>query len=109
MTCEVAIMNLNAVALAADSAMTVRQWVNGERQTRYFKGSNKIFQISDHHPVGLMVYGAAGLQQVPWELMIKEFRAHLKSTSYQSLKGYAEALFDYIRQHPVFFPGSVEF
>lgn len=104
MTCEIAIMNLSAVTLAADSAMTVRRWVNGEQQTRYFKGSNKIFQISNSHPVGMMVYGAASIQGVPWELIVKEFRAHLKSTSYQSLKGYTEALFDYVRQHPIFFP-----
>jgi hypothetical protein len=104
MTCEIAIMNMNAVALAADSAMTVTRWVNGEQQQRYFKGSNKIFQVSNQHPVGLMVFGTASLQSVPWELMVKEFRAHLKSTSYQSLRGYAEALFDYIRQHPSLFP-----
>ncbi|MFM9972658.1 MAG: hypothetical protein ACKVQK_30130 [Burkholderiales bacterium] len=106
MTCEIAIMNQNAVALAADSAMTVRRWVNGERQTRYFKGSNKIFQISNYHPVGLMVFGSANVQQIAWELIVKEFRAHLKSTSFQSLNGYAEALFDYIRQHPMFFPAE---
>lgn len=104
MTCEIAIMNLNAVALAADSAMTVTRWVNGVQEQRYFKGSNKIFQVSNHHPVGLMVFGTASLQSVPWELIIKEFRMHLKTTSYPSLRGYAEALFDYIRQHPSLFP-----
>ena len=104
MTCEIAIMNQSAVTLAADSAMTVTRWVNGEQQTRYFKGSNKIFQISNHHPVGLMVYGAAGVQSVPWELIVKEFRSHLTNMSHPALKDYAEALFDYIRQHPAFFP-----
>lgn len=97
-------MNLNAVALAADSAMTVTRWVNGVQERRYFKGSNKIFQVSNHHPVGLMVFGTASLQNIPWELIVKEFRMHLKGTSYQSLRGYAEALFDYIRQHPSLFP-----
>lgn len=104
MTCEIAIMNLNAVALAADSAMTVTKWVNGEQQRRYFKGSNKIFQLSNHQPVGLMVFGSANLQSVPWELIVKEFRAHISNTSYQTLRGYAEALFDFIRQHPTLFP-----
>jgi hypothetical protein len=45
MTCEIAIMNMHAVAFAADSALTIRRSVNGEQQTRYFKGSNKIFQL----------------------------------------------------------------
>lgn len=106
MTCEIAIMNLNAVALAADSAMTVTKWVNGEKQQRFFKGSNKIFQISNLQPTGLMVFGDANLQSVPWELIVKEFRSHLKSSSYPQLRGYAEALFDYIRGHPTFFPAA---
>lgn len=104
MTCEIAIMNLNAVALAADSAMTVSKWVNGKQEQRFFKGSNKIFQVSNHQPVGLMVFGNANLQSVPWELILKEFRSHIKNTSYPQLKGYAEALFEYIRGHPNFFP-----
>lgn len=94
MTCEIAIMNLNAVALAADSAMTVTKWVNGQKQERFFKGSNKIFQVSNFQPVGLMVFGTATLQSVPWELIIKEFRAHLKSSSYPQLRGYSEGLFE---------------
>jgi hypothetical protein len=104
MTCEIAIMNLNAVALAADSSMTVTRWVNGQREQRYFKGSNKIFQLSSHHPVGLMVFDTASLQSVPWELIAKEFRSHLKTTSYPTLKAQAEALFDFIRGHPGLFP-----
>ena len=106
MTCEIAIMNLNAVALAADSAMTVTRWVNGERQQRFFKGSNKIFQVSNMQPLGLMVFGNANLQSVPWELIVKEFRAHLKSSSHPQLRGYAEALFDYVRGHPTLFPAD---
>jgi hypothetical protein len=104
MTCEIVIMNLNAVALAADSAMTVTKWVNGQKEQRFFKGSNKIFQVSNFQPVALMVFGTASLQGVPWELIIKEFRAHLKTSSYPQLRGYSEALFDYIRGHPTLFP-----
>ncbi len=45
-------MNQHAVVLAADSATTVTMWVDGERENRYFKGSNKLFQISAMQPVG---------------------------------------------------------
>jgi|SRR5215813_6676404 len=50
MTCEIAIMNRHAIALAADSATTVTQWVEGRPQHRYFKGANKI--LLEHAPGG---------------------------------------------------------
>jgi hypothetical protein len=106
MTCEIAIMNLQAVALAADSAMTVSRWVGSKRQVRYFEGSNKIFQLSDRHPVGIMVFDSANLQDVPWELIIKEFRRHLGSTEFGTLNEYAQHLFDFIRTDPLCFPAA---
>ncbi|TYO67375.1 hypothetical protein FXV83_07190 [Bradyrhizobium hipponense] len=60
MTAEVCIMNRLAAVLAADSAATVSQWTGEKVESRYFKGSNKIFQLSDHHPVGLMIFDSAG-------------------------------------------------
>jgi hypothetical protein len=58
-TAEVCIMNRLAVVLAADSAATVSQWTGSKYEERYFKGSNKIFQLSDHQPVGLMIFDSA--------------------------------------------------
>lgn len=103
MTCEIAILNMNAVALAADSAMTVRRWVNGREQTRYFKGSNKIFQLSNYHPVGLMIFDSSNLQGVPWEIIVKSFRAYLKETEFPSVLDYGKGLFDFIGRHPKLF------
>jgi hypothetical protein len=67
-TAEVCIMNRLAVVLAADSAATVTQWTGSKYEERYFKGSNKIFQLSDHHPVGLMIFDSADVLRVPWEI-----------------------------------------
>ncbi len=81
MTCEIAIMNRYAIALAADSATTVTYYVGTEAKERYFKGANKIFQLSSHRPVGIMIFGTATLHEVPWELIVKEFRRHLHDRS----------------------------
>jgi hypothetical protein len=54
MTCEVALLNRRAIALAADT--TVSYWEKGERKERYFKGTNKLFNLSAAHPVGLLTY-----------------------------------------------------
>ena len=104
MTCEIAIMNLNAITLAADSSTTVRRWVNGKEEQRFFKGANKIFQLSESEPVGVMIYGGASLQDIPWEIVVKEFRKHLGQRSFPDLNGYADAFFKYTAKHGSLFP-----
>ncbi len=74
MTAEVALLNREAVALAADSATTVTYWEAGQPKVRYFKGANKIFHISKKYPVGLMIYDAGSLQGVPWQIIAKAYR-----------------------------------
>jgi len=97
-------MNRYAIALAADSATTVTYYVGTEAKERYFKGANKIFQLSSHRPVGIMIFGTATLHEVPWELIVKEFRRHLHDRSFNELEGYASELFDFIRGHDRLFP-----
>jgi hypothetical protein len=58
-------MNQRALVFAADSAATVSYYSpTGKRMTRYFKGANKLFQLSAAHPVGLMINGSASLHGV---------------------------------------------
>ncbi len=90
--------------MAADSATTVTQWVGDRKEERYFKGTHKIFQLSKFQPVGIMVYAAANLQGVPWDILVKDFREqHLRKQSFASLKGYAQDLFAYIKQQKELF------
>jgi hypothetical protein len=106
MTAEICLMNRYAVVLGADSAVTVQHWDSGERKwvPRYFKGSNKIFQLSAHHPVGLMIYDSASLHAVPWEVIVKEFRASLAKRACESPAQYAKEFFAFIKTNPHFFP-----
>lgn len=100
-------MNRLAVVLAADSATTVSGWVNGQREERYFKGANKIFQLSNAEPVGVMIYDSAEILRVPWELVIKSFRSRLGTTAFDDISGYAEAFFRFIQDDVKIFPLSV--
>ena len=79
MTSEICLLNRYAAVLAADSATTASHWDEDKqaRVERYFKGANKVFQFSNHHPVGLMIYDNASLLGVPWEVLVKEFRSQL--------------------------------
>ncbi|MBE6503980.1 MAG: hypothetical protein E7Z76_06840 [Methanobrevibacter sp.] len=67
MTSEVIIMNRNAMALAADSAVTV-----GNIKT--YNGVNKLFYISNNPPIGIMIFGSADFENIPMETLIKEFK-----------------------------------
>jgi len=53
MTAEIAILNRNAVAMAADSAVTL-QLSGGQK---IYNTVNKLFALSKYRPVGVMVYG----------------------------------------------------
>lgn len=72
MTAEVAILNRSAVAIAADSAVTL-----GLSGRKIYNTANKLFALSFAEPVAIMVYGAASLGSVPWETVIKEYRREL--------------------------------
>ena len=52
MTAEIALLNKTAVALAADSAMTVQG-------TGKIYPANKLFALNKRHPVGIMVFNNA--------------------------------------------------
>ena len=100
MTAEIAIMNKEAVALAADSAVTVFE----SGTPRVFVSTNKLFSLSRHHPVGIMVYGNASFMGVPWETVIKLYRARLDDNSYPTVKEYADDFISFLESEPVLTP-----
>jgi hypothetical protein len=108
MTAEICMMNRLAVVLAADSATTVSRWVDGKREERYFKGANKVFQLSDRHPVGLMIFDSADILNVPWEVIVKGFRDNLGKKSFNTVEEYATELFQFLNDNPRFFPEDVQ-
>jgi hypothetical protein len=108
MTSEVCLMNRLALVLAADSATTVTHWTESGSEDRYFKGANKIFQLSDHHPVGLMIFDSADLLRVPWEIVVKAFRHDLGGKSFNSLAEYAAEFFAFIERSPLLFPPDIQ-
>jgi hypothetical protein len=104
MTAEVAVMNRQAVALAADSAVTI-QYPGGQK---IFNSVNKLFTLSKFAPVGVMVYGVATLTGVPWETIIKSFRRQLGDQRFPTLKEYADDLVAYINQHKLMFSDELQ-
>ena len=61
MTAEIALMNKSAIALAADSAVTIE----GAGSNKVFNTANKLFTLSKHHPIGIMYYNSTEFGGVP--------------------------------------------
>jgi len=104
MTAEVAILNGQGVAMAADSAVTARL-PSGEK---IFTSANKIFALSKYQPVGVMVHGNATFMGVPWETIVKTYRKSLGVRSFKRLPDYASDLLRFLGTNEVLFPKSAQ-
>ena len=103
MTSEVVVMNRLGVALASDSAATV--YVGGRAK---FYHADKLFMLSDHQPVGVMVYNNSTLLGIPWETILKMFRASLGSITFDTLEEYAGCLIKFLNDNEHLFPQPVQ-
>lgn len=94
MTTEVVILNKLAVSLAADSAVTISGIDPSD--TKVYNSTNKLFALSKHHPVGIMVYGNADLMGVPWETIIKIYRRKMDREEKDRLEEYWSDLLSFL-------------
>jgi len=110
MTAEIAIMNKQGVALAADSAVTVEDHSHPdsyrENRSKTFNAVNKLFMLSDEAPVGLMVFGGAEVTGLPWETAVKAFRSRLGLATYDYLELYLDEFLLFLEGTPELFPRS---
>ncbi|WFB59685.1 hypothetical protein [Paenibacillus sp. BR1-192] len=89
MTAEIAILNRTAVALAADSAVTIGDKV--------YNSAIKILPLSHKHPIGIMIYNNSTFMGIPWETIIKTYRKQLDDTSYDYVQDYCDDFIGYLR------------
>ncbi|MBN1338727.1 MAG: hypothetical protein JXA03_05350 [Bacteroidales bacterium] len=92
MTAVLGILNKQAVAIAADSAVTV----GGPENHKIFNRANKVFTLSKRHPVGIMLYNSASFMATPWETIIKIYRNKLGETSFPTLKEYQTNFLEFL-------------
>jgi hypothetical protein len=94
MTAEIGILNKTAVALAADSAVTVQQ----PKGHKIYNSANKLFALSKYHSVGIMLFGSASFMGIPWETIIKVYRLELKKKSFRTLREYADDFIGFVER-----------
>lgn len=103
MTAEIAVMNKSAVALAADSAATLEM----ERVHKIYM-VNKLFALSEHHDIGILIYGKPELLGVPWETIIEMYRKKLGTNKFRTLKEYSDDIISFVESDKVLFPEALQ-
>jgi hypothetical protein len=99
MTAEIAILNSSGIALAADSAVTIGK-------QKVYNSANKLFALSKYQPIGIMVYDSADLMQIPWEIIIKEYRMELGEDCFSTLEEYAKHFWEFLRTNNKVIPDN---
>jgi hypothetical protein len=103
MTAEIAVLNRQAAALAADSAVTL-QLPEGSKIYQ----TNKLFALSKYEPVGVMVYGSADFMGLPWETIIKNYRSRLASVCFPHLDDYGPHFLSYLENNSDLFSPELQ-
>lgn len=96
MTAEAVVMNKSAVALAADSAVTITSRDRRQASLKTYESANKLFELIKGSNVGVMVYSSASLNGVPWETIIKSFRHDNPAITCPTVADYYQELIKYI-------------
>lgn len=97
MSAGVCIMNKNAVALAADSAVTVGNHL------AIHNTANKLFALSKVAPIGAVMYSNAVLMHIPVENVMKLFKKYLSNKTFNSLDDYVQEFFRFMIENKQLF------
>ncbi|MEM9839285.1 MAG: hypothetical protein AAF830_09030 [Pseudomonadota bacterium] len=100
MTSEVVLMNRQAVAMAADSAVTI----SGQNYLKTYKSVDKLFPLVDGQPIGVMIYNNAELMSTPWETLISLYREQARGRSLDTLHAHALDFINFLSDNPELFP-----
>lgn len=98
MTAEIGIMNKTAIALAADSAVTIGH------TKKIYNSANKLFALSKYHPIGIMLFGSAEFMGIPWETVIKIYRKKLGKTRFTTVRDYANDFIKFLTENNTLIP-----
>ena len=100
MTSEIAVMNQRAVALAADSAVTLID--GGTVVVR--NDQRKLYNLVGGQPVGVMFFGVADMMGHPWEHLIEHYQKIGKPGALPHIRAYASGFVGMLDNLEEFFP-----
>lgn len=92
MTAIVGILNKRAVAIAADSAVTV---TSGEKR-KIYNTSQKIFRLSEKNPVAIMTYSNVEFMETPLDVIIDLYRSERGDKTFKKMQDYCDDFLEYL-------------
>jgi hypothetical protein len=95
-------MNRQAVAMAADSAVTI----SGPQYIKTYQSVDKLFPLVDGQPVAVMIYNNAEIMSTPWETVISLYREASRGRSLDTIEAYAEDFMAFLSGNPDLFPAD---
>jgi hypothetical protein len=96
MSAEIAILNKSAVALAADSAVTIS---SGGGSAKVFDSEDKLFELTLDDPIGVMIHNGLTFMDAPLPVLVKRHRsacARFKTVA-EAADGFLHHLLQYGR------------
>lgn len=90
MSAGVIVMNRNAVALAADSAVTIGNHL------AVHNSANKVFALSKIEPVGVITYASADFMHIPIEVIIKQYKQDHSRCVFDNLDDYVKDFLSFL-------------
>ena len=97
MSAGICIMNKNAIALAADSAVTIG------KHLAIHNSANKLFALSKIEPVGVIIYSNADFMGIPVEIILKQYKSAMGDKAFNTLEEYVSDFFAFLLQHTELF------
>lgn len=101
MTAIVGVLNKHAIAIAADSAVTLGN------THKVINCGNKIFTLSKYHPIAIMTYNNAAFMGTPWDIIIKQYRKELNRSSFETVEKYMIDFLSYIKKNSALYSNTI--
>lgn len=99
MTAEIGIGNQSGIVLAADSAVSETDYT-GKVQAIY-DSAQKLYTLGWKHYVGLMIYGNASYEGMPWSVLFHHFQQSVGDQRFDHLSEYRQAFLQYLQNEPL--------
>jgi hypothetical protein len=98
MTAQVAAFNERCVAVASDSTLTIGYGP----KARTVQTADKVFDVGNQHRVVVMISGSANFMQVPYDVLIGEWKGQL-SGPLATVTEYAESFVNWLSNNSTIF------
>ena len=89
MTAIVGILNKRGIAIAADSASTLKN--------KIINTGNKMLRLSDRAPIAVMVVNNSSLAGIPWEVIIRWYRKESGQEEFKTMQEYISSFYAFVQ------------